>query len=82
MRRAGHVHDQPSSSPVTASTASPAMLWSMSAMHRPSTTAAELIGSDRNRSVTPLAASALTAVIVDSNPKSIAMVKIPGIRKA
>ena len=51
-------------------------------MHRPSTTAAELIGSDRNRSVTPLAASALTAVIVDSNPKSIAMVKIPGIRKA
>ena len=67
---------------MTTSTASPATLWIMSAMHRPSATAAGLIGSDRNRSVTPLAASALTAVIVDSSPKSIAMVKIPGIRKA
>ena len=50
----------------------------MSAMHRPSTTAAELIGSDRKRSVTPFASSVVTAVIVPSSPKSIDSAKIPG----
>ena len=51
---------------------------SMSAMHRPSTTAAELIGNDRNRSVTPLSLSWVTAVIVPSSPNSIASAKMPG----
>jgi hypothetical protein len=75
-------HRQPSASPAPARMISVTAESSMSAMHRPDTTAAELIGSDRNRSVTPLSLSWVTAVIVPSSPNSIARVKMPGTRSS
>ena len=54
----------------------------MSAALRPSTTADCDIGIDRNRSVTPLAASAVTAVNVASRPKTIVRAKMPGMRNS
>jgi hypothetical protein len=54
----------------------------MSARLRPATTAAACIGSDRNRSVTPLSASWLTAVMVVSSPNSIVTANIPGSRNS
>ena len=54
----------------------------MSAPLRPSTTAAWDIGIDRNRSVTPLAASVATAVNVASRPKTIVRANMPGMRNS
>ena len=48
-------------------------------MHRPSTTADDAIGIERNRSVTPRSAS---AVMVSPAPKAIIMTSMPGIRKS
>ncbi|SLI32459.1 Uncharacterised protein [Mycobacteroides abscessus subsp. abscessus] len=61
-------------------TASAITVLSRSAAHRPATTAALLIGRERNRSVTPLAASAATAAMVDSSPNSMVIANMPGIR--
>ncbi len=54
----------------------------MSATPRPATTAERAIGMDRNRSVTPLAASVVTATMVASRPKSMVRANMPGIRNS
>ena len=51
---------------------------SMSAAARPAMTAAAVMGMERNRSVTPLAASALTAVRVAPIPNTIVTANMPG----
>ena len=50
----------------------------MSATARPATTATEDIGIERKRSVTPLAASVVIAIIVASRPKSMVRTNMPG----
>jgi hypothetical protein len=62
--------------------ASPTMEFSMSATQRPRTAAEALIGSDRKRSVTPLAASVVMAIIVVSKSKSMVVANMPGIRNS
>ena len=54
----------------------------MSAAARPVMTAAVAMGIDRNRSVIPRAASALTAVRVAPIPNTMVMANMPGIRKS
>jgi hypothetical protein len=58
------------------------MELSRSAPARPTTTAEGAIGIERNRSVTPLAASTLIEVIVAPMPKTIVIAYIPGRRKS
>ena len=73
---------QPTSSPQASSTARPRTELSMSAAPRPATTAERAIGIDRNRSVTPRAASVVTATMVASTPKSMVRANMPGIRNS
>jgi hypothetical protein len=73
---------QPTTSPQPRMAASPITELSMSATLRPTSTADGAIGSDRNRSVTPFAASSSTATIVVDIPKSMVMPNMPGIRKS
>ena len=54
----------------------------MSAVARPVMTAEAAIGRERNRSVTPRAASALTADKVAPIPNTIVMANMPGMRKS
>ena len=54
----------------------------MSAMPRPATTAERAMGMARNRSVTPLAASVVTAIMVASTPNSMLRANMPGIRNS
>ncbi|MCP2294045.1 hypothetical protein APR11_000449 [Nocardia amikacinitolerans] len=54
----------------------------MSAHARPSTTADEDTGMERNRSVMPRAASAPTATMVAPMPKTMVMANMPGSRNS
>ena len=54
----------------------------MSAAARPAMTAEAAMGRERNRSVTPRAASALTADRVAPIPNTMVMANMPGMRKS
>ncbi len=54
----------------------------MSAALRPTTTADGPIGIDRKRSVMPLSASVMTAIMVASRPNTMVRAKMPGIRNS
>ena len=63
-------------------TISPTTAFSMSAAPRPSSTAEDAIGSERNRSVTPRPASVTTAAMVTSRPKTMVKANMPGNRNS
>jgi hypothetical protein len=63
-------------------TARPSSAPSRSATARPASGADAAIGIERNRSVTPFAASAVTAATVDSRPNSIVIANMPGSRNS
>ena len=54
----------------------------MSDTARPRSTEAADIGIERNRSVTPLSASWVTAIIVSPVPNAIVITNMPGIRNS
>ena len=54
----------------------------MSATARPPVTAERAMGMARNRSVTPRAASVVTATMVASTPKSMLRANMPGRRNS
>ena len=54
----------------------------MFAMQRPTTTADGAIGIERKRSVTPLAESTCTAIIVSPMPNAIVWANMPAIRNS
>ncbi len=73
---------QPTAYPTPVITASAATDWSMSAALRPTSTAPGAIGIERNRSMTPLPRSWVTASIVLSRPKAMVSASMPGTRYA
>ena len=73
---------QPMASPHSTSAASDTTALSRSATLRPTTTADDAIGIERNRSVTPRATSFLIAWKVPSRPKTMVSASVPGIRNS
>ena len=72
----------PSASPAPVITTSPATALVKSARQRPVNTASPLTGIARIRSVTPFAASEVTARTVDSSPNNMVIASMPGMRKS
>ena len=72
----------PTANPTAAISAATKMLRARSATVRPESTADRAIGSDRNRSNSPLLRSVARPTAVPIAPNTVVWTKIPGIKKS